>query len=142
MQTTSPRSRSNANPSNVLTFPDRSFPARSFPAPPDRRFGRPRQSSVYRLGAWLFNRAISIKPRLAAALDLIEARYVDWRLRRSSKALLQAFDDLIIRNVRAYPAQLDELVLEIASRKQHWQFTTTHIHQHQGDAQPSAAPAN
>src|SRR5262245_8061393 len=132
MQTASPR-----NPSNVLTFPTRSFPAL-----PARRFGRPRQSSIYRLGVWLFNRATSIKSRLTAALDAIEARYVDWRLRRSSKAVLHAFDDLIVLNARAYPTQLDRLVQEIAARKQYWQFTTTHIHQRQGDAQPSAAPAN
>jgi hypothetical protein len=118
MQTASP-----FIPSNVLTFP-----ARSFPALPARRFGRPRQSSVYRLGVWLFNQAISIKPRVTAALDASKARYVDWRLRRSSKAVLHAFDDLIILNARAYPTQLDELVQEIASRKQHWQLTTTHIH--------------
>jgi hypothetical protein len=130
MQTANPR-----NPSNILTFP-----ARSFPASPARRFGRPRQSSVYRLGRWLLNRATSIKSRLTAALDSIEARYVDWRLRRSSKAVLHAFDDLIVLNARAYPAQLDQLVQEIASRKQHWQFTT--IHQHPGDAGPHVAPAN
>jgi len=127
MQTTSPLISS-----NVLTFPVRSFPA--------RRFGPPRQSSVYRLGAWLFNRATLIKPRVTAALDGIEARYVAWRLRRSSKAVLHAFDDLIVLNTRAYPAQLDQLVQEIASRKQHWQFTS--IHQRQGDAEHSVAPAN
>src|SRR5262245_59454384 len=132
MQMASPTTRS-----NVLVFP-----ARSLPALPARRFGRPRQSSVYRLGAWLFSRATSIKPRLTAALDTVEARYVDWRLRRSSKAVLHAFDNLIVRNARAYPTQLDHLVQEIASRKQYWQFTTTHIHQREGDAQPSAAPAN
>ena len=131
MQTTSP-----LIPSNVLTFPTQSLPA--------RRFGRPRQSSVYRLGVRLFNRAVSIRPRVTAALDTIEARFVDWRLRRSSKAVLHAFDDLIVLNARAYPTQLDQLVQEIASRKQHWQFTITHIDNHQGraDAQPSAAPAN
>ena len=64
MQTASPTIRSNA-----LTFP-----ARSLPALPARRFGRPRQSSVYRLGVWLFNRAISIEPRASAALDAIKAR--------------------------------------------------------------------
>src|SRR5215470_1704466 len=127
------------NPSNVLTFS-----AQSFPAQPARRFGRPRQSSVYGLGVWLFNRAASIKPRLTAALDTIEARYADWRLRRSSKAVLHAFDDLIVLKARVYPTQLDRLVQEIASRKQHWQFTITHIdnHQRQGDAQPSAVPTN
>jgi hypothetical protein len=124
-------------PSNVLTFSNRSFPAL-----PARRFGQPRQSSVYRLGVWLFNRAISIKPRVTAALGTIEARFVDWRLRRSSKAVLHAFDDLIVLYARAYPTQLDQLVQEIASRKQHWQFTTTHIHQSPGDAQPHVAPAN
>jgi hypothetical protein len=132
MQTTSP-----LIPSNVLTFPTQAFA--SLPA---RRFGRPRQSSVYRLGVWLLNQAISIKPRMTVALDTIKARFVDWRLRRSSKAVLHAFDDLIILNARAYPTQLDQLVQEIASRKQHWQFTTTNIHQRQGGAQPSAAPAN
>jgi hypothetical protein len=132
MQTASPTIRP-----NVLTFP-----ARSFPGLPARRFGRPRQSSVYRLGVRLFDRAASIKPRLVAALDTIEARFADWRLRRSSKAILHAFDDLVVLNARAYPTQLDELVQEIASRKQHWQFTTTHIHQRQGDAGPSIAPAN
>jgi hypothetical protein len=90
---------------------------------------------------WLFNRAISIKPRVIAALDAIKARFVDWRLRRSSKAVLHAFDDLIVLNARAYPTQLDELVREIASRKQHWHFTTAHI-RNQGDAGPSVAPAN
>ena len=130
MQTTSP-----LIPSNVLRLP-----ARPFPALPARRFGRPRQSSVYRLGIWLFNRATSITQRLTAALDSIEARYADWRLRRSSKAVLHAFDDLIVLNARAYPAQLDQLVQEIASRKQHWQFTT--IHQRPGDAGPHVAPAN
>jgi len=49
MQTASP-----TVPSNVLTFP-----AGSFPALPGRRFGRARQSSVHRLGVWLFNRATS-----------------------------------------------------------------------------------
>jgi hypothetical protein len=132
MQTASPTIRS-----NVLTFPTRSFPVL-----PARRFGRPRQSSVYRLGVWMFNRAISIEPRVTAALDALKARLVDWRLRRSSKAVLHAFDDLIILNARAYPTQLDELVQEIASRKQHWQFTTAHIHQRQGDAEPSVVPAN
>jgi hypothetical protein len=132
MQTASPTIRP-----NVLTFP-----ARSFPGLPARRFGRPRQSSVYRLGVRLFDRAASIKPRLVAALDTIEARFADWRLRRSSQAILHAFDDLVVLNARAYPTQLDELVQEIASRKQHWQFTTTHIHQRQGDAGPSIAPAN
>ena len=132
MQTTSPQISS-----NVVTFP-----IRSFPALPARRFGRPRQSSVYRLGLWLFNRTVSIKPRVTAALETIEARFVDWRLRRSSKAVLHAFDDLIVLNARAYPTQLDQLVQEIASRKQHWQFTTPHNHQRQGDTQPSAAPAN
>jgi hypothetical protein len=132
MQTASPTIRP-----NVLTFP-----ARSFPALPARRFGRPRQSSVYRLGVWLFNRAISIEPGAAAALDAIKARVADWRLRRSSRAVLHAFDDLIILNARAYPTQLDELVQEIASRKQHWQFTTAHVHQRQGDAGPSVVPAN
>jgi hypothetical protein len=132
MQTTSP-----LIPSNVLTFPNRSFPAL-----PAQRFGRPRQSSVYRLGVWLFNRARSIKPRVTAALDTIKARFVDWRLRRCSKAVLHAFDDLIVLNARAYPTQLDQLVQEIASRKQHWQFTTAHIHQRQGDAEPSVVPAN
>jgi hypothetical protein len=132
MQTASP-----TIPSNVLTFP-----ARSFPALPVRRFGRPRQSSVYRLGVWLFNRAKSIEPRATAALDAIKARFADRRLRRSSKAVLHAFDDLIILNARSYPAQLDELVQEIASRKQHWQLTTAHIHQRHGDAEPSVVPAN
>jgi hypothetical protein len=132
MQTASPTIRSNA-----LTFP-----ARSLPALPARRFGRPRQSSVYRLGVWLFNRAISIEPRASAALDAIKARFADWRLRRSSRAVLHAFDDLIILNARAYPTQLDELVQEIASRKQHWQVTTAHIHQRHGDAEPSIVPAN
>jgi hypothetical protein len=134
MQTASPD-----EPSNVLTFPARSFPAR-----PARGFGRPRQSSVYRLGVWLFKRATSIKPRATAMLDAIEARYVDWRLRRSSKAVLHAFDDLIIRDARAYPAQLDQLVQEIVSRKEHWQLTTAHIrnHQRQGNAAPNVAPAN
>jgi hypothetical protein len=132
MQTASPTIRS-----NVLTFP-----VRSFPALPVRRFGRPRQSSVYRLGVWLFNRALSIEPRTTGALDAIKARIADWRLRRSSKAVLHAFDDLIVLNARAYPTQLDELVQEIASRKQHWQFTTAHIHQRQGDAEPSVVPAN
>jgi hypothetical protein len=132
MQTTSPQISS-----SVVTFP-----IRSFPALPARRFGRPRQSSVYRLGLWLFNRTVSIKPRVTAALETIEARFVDWRLRRSSKAVLHAFDDLIVLNARAYPTQLDQLVQEIASRKQHWQFTTTHIHQRLGDAQPHVAPAN
>jgi hypothetical protein len=130
MQTASPTIRS-----NVLTFP-----VRSFPALPARRFGRPRQSSVHRLGVWLFKRAISIEPRTTGSLDAIKARIADWRLRRSSKAVLHAFDDLIILNARAYPTQLDELVQEIASRKQHWQFTPAHIHQRQGDAQPSAVP--
>jgi len=132
MQTTSPLISS-----NVLTFP-----VRSFPALPARRFGRPRQSSVYRLGVWLFNQTLAIKPRVTAALDAVEARYVDWRLRRSSKAVLHAFDDLIVLNARTYPTQLDQLVQEIASRKQHWQFTTAHIHQRQGDAEPSVVPAN
>ena len=132
MQTTSPQISS-----NVVTFP-----IRSFPALPARRFGRPRQSSVYRLGLWLFNRTVSIKPRVTAALETIEARFVDWRLRRSSKAVLHAFDDLIVLNARAYPTQLDQLVQEIASRKQHWQFTTPHIHQRPGDAGPRVAPAN
>jgi len=132
MQTTSPQISS-----NVVTFP-----IRSFPALPARRFGRPRQSSVYRLGLWLFNRTVSIKPRVTAALETIEARFVDWRLRRSSKAVLHAFDDLIVLNARAYPTQLDQLVQEIASRKQHWQFTTPHIHQRPGDAGPHVAPAN
>jgi hypothetical protein len=132
MQTASP-----LVPSKILTFP-----ARSFPALPGRSFGRPRQSSVYRLGVWLFNQTMSIKPAVTAALDAINARLVDWRLRRSSKAVLHAFDDLIVLNARAYPAQLDQLVQEIASRKQHWLFTTTHIHQRQDDAEPSVAPAN
>ena len=132
MQTASPTIRP-----NVLTF---SGP--SFPALPIRRFGHPRQSSVYRLGVWLFNRTISIEPGATAALDAIKARVADWRLRRSSKAVLHAFDDLIILNARAYPTQLDELVQEIASRKQHWQFTTAHVHQRQGDAQPSVVAAN
>jgi hypothetical protein len=132
MQTTTP-----LVPSNVLRFP-----ARSVPALPGRRFGKPRQSAIYRLGVLLLNGTISIKGHATAALTAIEARYVDWRLRRSSKAVLHAFDNLIIRNARAYPAQLDELVQEIASRKQHWQFTTTHIHQRQADAEPSVAPAN
>ena len=134
MQMASPTTRS-----NVLVFP-----ARSLPALPARRFGRPRQSSVYRLGVWLFNRAISVEPGATAALDAIKARVADWRLRRSSKAVLHAFDDLIILNARVYPTQLDELVQEIASRKQHWQFTTTRNrnHQHQGVAAPGAAPAN
>jgi hypothetical protein len=134
MHTASPTIRS-----NVVTFPTRSFPAL-----PVRRFGRPRQSSVYRLGVWLFNRTSTIKPRVTAALDAIEARYVNWRLRRSSKAVLHAFDDLIILNARSYPKQLDELVQEIAARKQHWQLTTAHIlnHRRQGDAGPSVAPAN
>ena len=132
MQTTSPLISS-----NVLTFP-----ARSFPGLPGRRFGRPRQSSVYRLGVWLFDRAVSIKPQMIAAFDTIKARFVDWRLRRSSKAVLHAFDDLIVLNARAYPTQLDHLVQEIASRKQHWQFTTTHIHQRPGDAGPHVASAN
>jgi hypothetical protein len=134
MQTASPTIRS-----NVVTFPTRSFPAL-----PARRFGRPRQSSVYRLGVWLINRAISINGWVTTSFDTIEARYVDWRLRRSSKAVLHAFDDLIILNARAYPKQLDELVQEIAARKQHWQLTTAHIcnHRHQLDAAPSVAPAN
>jgi hypothetical protein len=132
MQTASPTIRS-----YILTFP-----ARSFAALPARRFGRPRQSSVYRLGVWLFNRTISIEPRATAALDAIKARYVDRRLRRSSKAVLHAFDDLIVLNARTYPTQLDELVQEIAARKQQWQFTTAHIHQCQGNAQPSVMPAN
>jgi hypothetical protein len=79
---------------------------------------------------------------VTAALHGIKARYVDWRLRRSSKAVLHAFDDLVILDARAYPTQLDQLVQEIASRKQHWQFTITHIHQRPGDAGPHAAPAN
>jgi hypothetical protein len=77
---------------------------------------------------------------VTAALNASEARYAAWRLRRSSKAVLRAFDDLIVLNARAYPAQLDQLVQEIASRKQHWQFTT--IHQRQGGAEPGVAPAN
>jgi hypothetical protein len=132
MQTASPTIRS-----NVLTFPGRSFPAL-----PARRFGRPRQSSVYRLGVWLFSRSRLIEPRATAGLEAIKARIADWRLRRSSRAVLHAFDDLIILNARAYPTQLDELVQEIASRKQHWQFTTAHIHQHQSDAGPRVVPAN
>jgi hypothetical protein len=110
MQTTRP-----LIPSKIPTFP-----IRSLPALPARRFGRPRQSSVYRLRVWLFNQAVSIRPRVTAALDTLGARFVDWRLRRSSKAVLHAFDDLIVLNARAYPAQLDQLVQEIASRKQHW----------------------
>jgi hypothetical protein len=110
------------------------------PALPARRFGRPRQSSVYRLGVWLFNQAVSIRPRVTATLDTLGAHFVGWRLRRSSKAVLHAFDDLIVLNARAYPAQLDQLVQEIASRKQHWQFTTTH--QRQDDAEPGVVPAN
>jgi hypothetical protein len=134
MHTASPK-----NPSNVLMFP-----ARPIAALPPRRFGRPRQSSVYRLGVWLFKRAASAKTRVTTALDAAKARSVDWRLRRSSKALLHAFDDLIVLDARAYPALLDDLVQEIAARKQHWQLTTAHIrnHRHQLDAIPSVAPAN
>ena len=42
--------QANTTGSNVLSFPARSGP---------RRFGRPRYSSLYLLGAWLFNRTLS-----------------------------------------------------------------------------------
>jgi hypothetical protein len=137
-----------AIPSNVLMFSDWSFRAKpsvcGAPALPARRLGRPGPSSSYLLGVRLFNRAMSIKVRVTAALDSIESRYVTWRLRRASKSILSALDELIILNTRFYPTHLDALVREVAARKRHWQVATPDIQNSDGhpDTRPGIALVN
>jgi len=105
--------------SNVLTFPART----------PRRFGRPRYSSLYLLGAWLFNRAIAMP--ITAVTQLVvgmRSRLAGRQLRRSSQELLRALDNLIVLNARAYRGNLDVLLQEIETRRRHWQIATTDIH--------------
>ena len=110
--------------SNVLKFPART-PSR---IDLTRRFGRPRYSSLYLLGARLFNRTI-LTP-IAAVTRLVvgvRSQHAGRRLRRSGETLLRALDDLIVLNARAYPGNLDVLLQEIETRKRHWQIATTDI---------------
>ena len=85
--------------------------------PPAKRYRRPRPSSIWMLGVWLFNRAASIR---AKPLSLIRTRYAGWRLRRATSVVLDALDDLIILNTRPWPNNVDVLLCEIESRKRYW----------------------
>jgi len=116
--------QTNTASSNVLKFPART-PSR---IDLTRRFGRPRYSSLYLLGARLFNRTI-LTP-IAAVTRLVvgvRSQHAGRRLRRSGETLLRALDDLIVLNARAYPGNLDVLLQEIETRKRHWQIATTDI---------------
>jgi hypothetical protein len=129
MQTASPTTRS-----NILTFP----------ALPARRFGQPRQSSVYRLGG----SAARSGDIDQAAFDRGGGHNRGALCGLAAAPFHQGRPARFRRPDRAQRPRLslalDELVQEIASRKQHWQFTTTHTrnHPHQDDAAPSVAPAN
>jgi hypothetical protein len=115
--------QTNITGSNVL-----SFPARSVRAAP-RRFGRPRYSSLYLLGARLFNRTISVPITTITRLVVsVRSQHAGRRLRRSGEMLLRALDDLIVLNARACPGNVDALLQEIEARKRHWQIATTDIH--------------
>jgi hypothetical protein len=115
--------QTNTSGPNVLSFPTRSV--RGAP----RRFGRPRYSSLYLLGARLFDRAISVPITNVTQLAVsVRSHFAGRRLRRSGETLLRALDDLIVLNARAYPGNLDVLLQEIETRKRHWQIATTDIH--------------
>ena|SRR5262245_40914075 len=112
--------------SNVLKFPARA--SRRI----DRRFGRPRYSSLYLLGARLFHLAISVPITTVTRLAVsARSHHAGRRLRRSSEMLLRALDDLIVLNARTYPGNVDVLLQEIEARRRHWQVATTNIHDRQ-----------
>jgi len=113
--------------SNVLRFPARS-PSRIDSV---RRFGRPRYSSLYLLGARLFNRAIAVPITTVTRLVVdVRSHLAGRQLRRSSRELLRALDNLIVLNARAYRDNLDVLLQEIETRRRHWQVATTDIQNH------------
>jgi len=114
--------------SNVLKFPA-CTPRRTDSA---RRFGRPRYSSLYLLGARLFKQTISVPVATVTHLVVsIRSRHAGRGLRRSSQTLPRALEDLIVLNTRAYPGNLDVVLEKIDARKRHWQIATTDLHARQ-----------
>src|SRR5262245_27178503 len=90
--------------------------------PPAKRVGRLRPSCIWSLGVRLFKSAASIeasKP-VGASVTFVRTRYAAWRLRRATKVVVDALDDLIIPNTRPWPNNLEVLLGEIESRKRHW----------------------
>jgi hypothetical protein len=113
--------------SNVLRFPAGARHQRDS----TRRFCRRRYSSLYLLGARLFNQALSA-PIATIMRFVVNIRSHDAgrRFRRSSQTLLRALDDLIVLNTRAYPGNLDVVLQEIEARRRHWQIATIDIQDH------------
>ena len=119
--------QTNTEGSNILKFPAGACRHRES----TRRFGRPRYSSLYLLGARLFNLTLSV-PIATVTRFVVNMRshHAGRRLRRSSQTLLRALDDLIVLNTRAYPGNLDVVLQEIEARKRHWQTAATTIQDH------------